>query len=100
MKYVKQTVNPYEKDVYITRSQTKAQANATPKESKPEHGSDSDYEKPNDMVVKDPLKGKKSVTFEVRVIPIISHVFPELVQIPTQSIPIVQNNPLPDLAPI
>ena len=82
MNYIKQTINPYENDVYITRSQAKAQAKSTPTESQPEHGSDSDSVKPNDKVIKDPPKGKKNVTFEKKVIPIIPPIIPDLVQIP------------------
>ena len=99
MNYIKQTISPYEKDVYITRSQAKAQAKATPRESKPEHGSDSDPKKPNDKVIKDPLKGKKSATFEERVILIIPPIILDPIQIPTQSIPIVPDKPQPDLVP-
>ena len=98
--YVKQTISPYEKDVYITRSQAKPQANAIPKESESEHYFDSDSEKPNDKVIKDPLKGKKSVTFEKRVIPIIPPIIPNPIHIPTQSISIVPDKPQPDLVPL
>ena len=98
--YIKQTISPYEKDVYIMRSQAKAQAMATPRESEPEHGSDSDSKKSNDKVIKDPLKEKKSVTFEKRVIPIIPHIILDPIQLPTQSIPIVPDKPQPDLVPL
>ena len=80
--------------------QVEAQAKATPRESEPEHNFDSDSEKPNDKVMKDPLKGKKSVTFEERVIPIIPPIIPDSVQIPTQSIPIVPDKPQPHLVPL
>ena len=91
--YIKQTINPNEKDVYIIRLQAKAQAKLTPRDSEPKHGSDSDSKKSNDKVIKDPLKGKKSVTFEERVIPIIPPIILDLVQIPTQSISIVPDKP-------
>ena len=82
------------------RSQAKAQAKATPRESEPKHGSESDFEKPNDKVIKDPLKGKKSVTFEERVIPIIPPIIPDPIKIPIQSIPIVPDKLQPDLVPL
>ena len=94
--YIKQTHSD-EKDVYITRSQTKAQAIVVPKESESEHGSDADSEKPNGKVIKDLFKGKKSVTFKERVIPIIPHVIPDPRHIPTQSIPIVSDEPQPNI---
>ena len=86
--YIKQTCSN-EKEVYITRSQAKAQGKVVPRESESEHGSDVDSEKPNDKVIRDPLKGKKSVTFEERVIPIIPPIIPDPIHLPTQSIPIV-----------
>ena len=93
--YIKQTRSD-EKDVYITRLQAKAQAKVVPKESKSKHGLDVDSEKPNGKVIRDPLKGKKSVNFEERVIPIIPPVIPDPIHIPTQSIPIVSNKPQPN----
>ena len=90
MNYIKQT-SPDEKDVYITRSQAKAQAKVVPRESESGHGSDMDSTKPNDKVIRDPLKGKKSVTFEERVIPIIPPVILDPIQTPTQSIPILSD---------
>ena len=90
--YIKQT-SPNEKDVYITRSQAKAQAKIIPRDSESEHGSDADSEKPNDKVIRDPLKGKKNVTFEDRVTPIIHLVIPDPVHLPTQPIPIVLDKP-------
>ena len=92
MNYIKQTCFD-EKEVYITRSQAKAQAKVVPRESESEHGSDADSEKSSDKVIRDPLKGKKSVTFEERVIPIIPLVIPDPIQLPTQSIPIVLDKP-------
>ena len=56
MNYIKQTCSD-EKDVYITRSQAKAQAKVVPRESELEHGSDADFEKPSDKVIRDPFKG-------------------------------------------
>ena len=93
--YIKQT-SPDEKDVYITRLQAKAQAKVVPRESELEHGSDADSQKPNDKVIKDPLKSKKSVTFEERVLPIIPPIIPNPIHIPTQSIPIVSDKPQPN----
>ena len=90
--YVKQTCSD-EKEVYITRSQAKAQAKVVPRESESEHGSDVDSEKPSEKVIKDPLKGKKSVTFEERVIPSIPPIIPDPIHLPTQSIPIVSDKP-------
>ena len=90
--YIKQ-ISLDEKDVYITRSQAKAQAKVAPRESEPEHGSDADSKKPNDKVIRDSLKGKKSVTFEEKIIPIIPPVIPDPLQTPTQSIPIVSDKP-------
>ena len=48
--YIKQTCSD-EKEVYITRSQAKAQAKVVPRESESEHGSDADTEKPSDKVI-------------------------------------------------
>ena len=95
MNYIKQTSSD-EKDVYITRSQAKTQATVVPKESESERGSDADSEKPNGKVIRDPLKGKKSVTFEERVIPIIPLVIPNPIHIPTQSNPIVSDKSQPN----
>ena len=100
MNNIKQTISPDEKDVYITRSQAKAQAKAALRESEPEHGFDGDFEKPNDKVIRDPLKGKKSVTFKERIVPIIPPVIPDPIQIPIQSIPIVSYKPQPDSVPL
>ena len=90
--YVKQTCSD-EKEVYITRAQAKAQAKVVPRESESEHNSDADSEKPSEKVIKDPPKGKKSVTFEERVIPIIPPIIPDPIHLPTQSIPIVSDKP-------
>ena len=90
--YIKQTCSD-EKEVYITRSQAKAQAKVVPRESESEHGSDADSEKPSEKVIKDPLKGKKSVTFEERVIPSIPPIILDPIHLPTQSIPIVLDKP-------
>ena len=97
MNYIKQTSSD-EKDVYITRSQAKAQAKVVPRESESQHGSDADFEKPNDKVIRDPLKGKKSVTFEERVIAIIPPVIPDPIHIPIQSISIEPNKHQPNTA--
>ena len=88
--YVKQTCSD-EKKVYITRAQAKAQAKVVPRESESEHSSDADSEKPSEKVIKDPPKGKKSVTFEERVIPIIPPIILDPIHLPTQSIPIVSD---------
>ena len=93
--YIKQTCFD-EKEVYITRSQAKAQAKVVPRDSESEHGADADTEKPSDKVIRDPLKGKKSVTFEERVISIIPPVIPDPIQLPTKSIPIVSDKPQPN----
>ena len=99
MNYIKQTSSD-EKDVYITRSQAKAQAKIVSRESESEHGSDADPEKPNDKVIRDPLKGKKSVTFEDKVTPIIPPVILDPIHLPTQFIPIVSDKPQPNTAPL
>ena len=57
--YVKQTCYD-EKKVYITRSQAKAQAKVVPRDSESEHGSDVDFEKPSDKVIKDPKLIKRT----------------------------------------
>ena len=93
--YSKQTCFD-EKDVSITRSQAKAQAKVVPRGSESEHGSDADSEKHSDKVIKDPPKGKKSFTFEERVIPIIPPIIPDPIHLPTQSIPIVSDKPQPN----
>ena len=95
--YIKQTCSD-EKEVYITRSQAKAQAKVVPRESESKHGSDADSKKPSDRVIKDPPKGKKSVTFEERVIPIIPPIIVDPINLPIQSIPIVSNKPQPNTA--
>ena len=95
--YIKQNCFD-EKDVYITRSQAKAQAKVVLRESESEHGSDADSKKPSDKVIRDPLKGKKSVSFEVRVIPIIPPIIRDPIHLPTQSIPIVSDKPQPNTA--
>ena len=82
--------------MYITRSQAKAQTKVVPRENESEHGFDADSVKPSDKVIKDPLKGKKSVTFEERVIPIIPLIIPDPIHLPTQSIPIVSDKPQPN----
>ena len=97
MNYVKQTCSD-EKKVYITRAQAKAQAKVVPEESESEHGSDADSEKPSDRVIKDPPKGKKNVTFEERVIPIIPPIIPDPIPLPTQTIPLVSDKPQPNIA--
>ena len=97
--YIKQT-SLDEKDVYITRSQAKAQAKVVPRESESEHGSDADSKKPNDKVIRDPLEGKKSVIFKERIISIIPPVIPDSIHIPTQSIPIVSDKPQPNIVPL
>ena len=97
--YIKQTCSN-EKDVYITRSQAKAQAKVVPRESESKHGSDADSEKPSDKVIRDPLKGKKSVTFEDKVTPIIPPVIPDPIHLPTQSIPMVSDKLQPNAAPL
>ena len=93
--YIKQTCSD-EKEVYIIRSQAKAQAKVVPRESESEHGSDVDSEKPSDKVIRDPPKGKKSVTFEEKVIPIIPPIISDPIHLPTQSIPIVSDKPQPN----
>ena len=90
--YVKQTCSD-EKKVYITRAQAKAQAKVVPEESESEHGSNADSEKPSDRVIKDPPKGKKNVTFEERVIPIVPLIIPDPIHLPTQTIPLVSDKP-------
>ena len=97
MNYIKQTCSN-EKEVYITRSQAKAQAKVVPRESESEHDSNADSEKPSDKVIRDPPKGKKSVTFEERVVPIIPPIIPDPIHLPTQSIPIVSDKPQPNTA--
>ena len=69
-----------------------AQAKVVPRESESEHGSDADSEKPSDKVIRDPLKGKKSVTFEDKVTSIIPPDIPDPIHLPSQSIPMVLDN--------
>ena len=96
MNYIKQTCFD-EKEVYITRSQAKAQAKVVPRESESKHGSDADSKKPSDKVIRDPPKGKKSVTFEERIIPIIPPIISNPIHLPTQSVPIVSDKPQPNI---
>ena len=56
--YIKQTC-PDEKEVYITRSQAKAQAKVVPRESESEHASNGDSEKPSDRVIRIHLKVRR-----------------------------------------
>ena len=94
------------KRMYILRDRKQkpkprqTQAKAAPRKSEPKYGSDGDSKKPNDKVIKDPLKGKKSVTFEERIIPIIPPIIPDPIQIPIQSIRIVTDKPQPDPLPL
>ena len=97
MNYIKQTCSD-DKEVYITRSQAKAQVKVVSRESESKLGSDEDSEKSSDKVIRDPLKGKKSVTFEERVIPSILPIIPDPIHLPTQSIPIVSDKPQPNTA--
>ena len=52
--YIKQICSD-DKEVYITRSQAKAQAKVVSRESESKLGSNADSEKPSDKVIRDPL---------------------------------------------